>query len=32
VQVLTGKVKVNDLVTHKTKTLTAGQHYTTKRR
>jgi hypothetical protein len=32
VQVVAGKVKVNDLVTHKTKTLTAGQHYTAKRR
>jgi hypothetical protein len=32
VQVVAGKVKVNDLVTHKTKILTAGQHYTAKRR
>jgi hypothetical protein len=31
VQVVAGKVKVQDLVTHKTKTLSAGQHYTAKR-
>jgi hypothetical protein len=32
VQVLAGKVKVQNLVSHKTKILTAGQHYTAKRR
>jgi hypothetical protein len=32
VQVAAGKVKVRDLVRKKTKTLTAGQHYTAKRR
>jgi ferric-dicitrate binding protein FerR (iron transport regulator) len=32
VQVAVGKVKVSDLVRKKTKTLTAGQHYTAKRR
>lgn len=31
VQVVAGKVKVQDLVSHKIKTLTAGQHYTAKR-
>ena len=31
VQVVAGKVKVQDLVKHKTKILTAGQHYTAKR-
>jgi hypothetical protein len=31
VQVLAGKVKVQNLVSHKTKILTAGQHYTAKR-
>jgi len=30
VQVSTGKVKVHDLVRNKTKTLTAGKHYTAK--
>jgi hypothetical protein len=32
VQVAAGKVKVDDLVRNKTKTLTNGQHYTAKRR
>ena len=31
VQVVAGKVKVQDLVSHKTKILTAGHRYTAKR-
>lgn len=31
VQVVAGKVKVQDLVSHETKILTAGQRYTAKR-
>ena len=32
VKVAAGKVKVHDLVSHRTKTITTGQHYTAKRR